>query len=937
MTPERWESVSEILEKAISMSEAERERYVDSACGADHELRTEVLSLLMSHQQAGSQFLNSPIAAPAPEPSRVGRRIGPYLVQELIAHGGMGEVFAAVRADGQYEKRVAIKLVRSGFDSGLIVDRFRTERQILASLVHPNIAQLLDGGTTEDGIPYLVLEFVEGLPIDEHCESRKLPIEERLQLFREVCSAVQYAHQRLVIHRDLKPGNILVTTDGIAKLLDFGIAKLLSPSASTEATLIGAMTPEYASPEQVSGEPITTATDIYSLGVVLYRLLTGRSPYRVKTGSSSELARAIVEAVPERPSTAARLHAANESASSGTRRVNCRRLSGDLDNIVLKALRKEPARRYLSVEQFSEDIRRHLMSLPVIAVPDSFSYRAKKFVQRHRMSVAAALLAFGAIVSASAISVRQAQIARQQKQRAEKRFNDVRRLADSLVFEIHDSIASLPGATPARKLLLDRAVQYLDNLSQDTAGDVDLQRELAWGYQRLSTVQGDTTQSNLGEVSAAETSQKKAMALFEAVAKANPANVQDQLNLAMAYRTRAFYDIYVPSGRSEITRALAVGEPLLKAYPDDVRVQDELAQEYFILGDILDAAGDRTGSIETYEKVVALRRSISQQKPDYPGIRQAVAKATVLLANEMGRFGSREKALQLMRTGIAEFEALAATKDPGLIREWLAAEGRLGEIELMNGDITSALSHFQHSRSQFERLAKLDPENKMLQSDLWVAKFVEARALAVSGHYAKALPLLQAAYNGYMGLHLDYDVGPGRGAMQAWIAEAQSATGDLADAAISYQNAAKSLAEDLGSYDDARCDLAMVQAKLGSVLTRSGKFHEANEEFSKALATADLQTSVQRMDLPAIYAAAEIYASLGDLGVAEGRATPRSQDKLRLISQARANYDVSLRTRRLIPTPSRYSPNGYLVRDLGELNRQLAAFTRPTPVQPGPN
>ena len=935
MTPERWESVSEILERAISLGEAERDHYLDSACGGDHELRDEVLSLLLSHQQAGSQFLNSPIAAAGPEPSRVGRRIGPYLVQDLIAHGGMGEVFAAVRADGQYEKRVAIKLVRSGFDSALIVERFRTERQILASLVHPNIAQLLDGGTTDDGIPYLVLEFVEGLPIDEHCESHDQPVEERLRLFREVCSAVQYAHQRLVIHRDLKPGNILVTTDGIPKLLDFGIAKLLSPSASTEATLIGAMTPEYASPEQVQGEPITTATDIYSLGVVLYRLLTGRSPYRIKASSSSELARAIVETVPERPSTATRPHRSVESANAESRGINYRRLSGDLDNIVLKALRKEPARRYLSVEQFSEDIRRHLLSLPVLAVPDSLSYRTKKFVQRHRMSVAAAFLAFAAIVSGSVVSVRQAQIARLEKQRAEKRFNDVRQLADSLVFEIHDSIATLPGATPARKLLLDRAVQYLDSLSQDAAGDVDLQRELAWGYQRLSTVQGDTTQSNLGEVSAAETSQKKAMALFESVAKANPGNIQDQLNLAMAYRTRAFYDIYVPSGRSEIDRALAVGEPLLRAHPDDVRVKDELAQQYFILGDILDAAGDRTRSIETYEKVVALRRSILQQRPDYPGIRQATAKATVLLANEMGRFGSREKSLQLMRTGISEFETLAATKDPGLVREWLAAEGRLGEVELMSGDIDSALASFRHSHAQFERLAKLDPENKMLQSDLWISKFVEARSIAVSGRYSEALPLLQAAYNGYMGLHLDYDVGPGRGAMQAWIAEAQSATGDYAGAASSYENAAKSLTEDLGSYDDARCDLAMVQAKLGGVLTRSGRLREAREAFSKALATADLQPSIQRVDTPAIYAAAETYAGLGDLDVAEAKATRRSEDKLRLISDARVSYERSLKVRSLIPNPSRYNSNGYLVRDPGELNRRLAALTQEKSMQRG--
>jgi tetratricopeptide (TPR) repeat protein len=302
----------------------------------------------------------------------------------------------------------------------------------------------------------------------------------------------------------------------------------------------------------------------------------------------------------------------------------------------------------------------------------------------------------------------------------------------------------------------------------------------------------------------------------------------------------------------------------------------------------------------------------------------------------MGRFGSREKALQLMRNGIAALEALAATKDPGLVREWLAAEGRLGELDLMDGEIDPALSHFRHSRIQFERLAKLDPEDKMLQSDLWVAKFVEARAIAVSGRYPEALPLLRAAYRGYMGLHLDYDVGPGRGAMQAWIAEAQSATGDYAGAASSYENAAKSLTEDLGSYDDARCDLAMVQAKRGSVLTRAGRFQEAREEFSKALATADLQPSIQRMDTPAIYAAAETYAGLGELDVTEAETVKRSEDKFRLISAARVSYERSLKVRSLIPNPSRYDSNGYLVRDLGDLNRRLSAITQQKVGQAGP-
>jgi eukaryotic-like serine/threonine-protein kinase len=280
-------------------------------CASDSELRRDVESLLGYEDKAGSVFLSKPAvdlmgAAPAEArvPSRIGRRIGVYQIVEEIGHGGMGEVYRGVRIDGQYEKQVAIKLVRSGYDSSLILERFRHERQILASLDHPNIARLLDGGTIEEGTPYLVMELIEGLPIDEYCDQHDLGIAERLQLFLQVCSAVQYAHQRLVVHRDLKPSNILVTTEGVPKLLDFGIAKILDPSAGAETTLVRPMTPEYASPEQIRGEPITTASDVYSLGVVLYRLLTGRSPYRVNTHNPTELARAVMEFDPERPSTA---------------------------------------------------------------------------------------------------------------------------------------------------------------------------------------------------------------------------------------------------------------------------------------------------------------------------------------------------------------------------------------------------------------------------------------------------------------------------------------------------------------------------------------------------------------------------------------------------------------------------------------------------------
>src|SRR5579863_4322420 len=318
LSPERWRHAKELLATALEMDLDARSVYLDQACVNDPALRVELDRLLAADQQAGGQFLNTPAITTEIAPTsgnsarpRVGRRVGPYQIVEEIGAGGMGEVYRAFRADDQYRKQVAIKLVRAGQDSSFVVSRFKNERQILASLDHPNIARLHDGGTTEDGLPYFVMELIDGQPIDQYCAQRGLSVPERLKLFMQVCSAVQYAHQRLIIHRDIKPGNILVASDGTPKLLDFGIAKILDPEAVTgqiEATLtvFRILTPGYASPEQVKGEPITTASDVYSLGVVLYELLTGRHPYRGPSSTPQEIARAVCEVEPERPSTAVR-------------------------------------------------------------------------------------------------------------------------------------------------------------------------------------------------------------------------------------------------------------------------------------------------------------------------------------------------------------------------------------------------------------------------------------------------------------------------------------------------------------------------------------------------------------------------------------------------------------------------------------------------------
>ncbi len=421
MSPERWRRVDEVFHRALDAPTGERTALLDAACAGDDALRHEVESLLRSDARA-EEFLETPaegapVGTPADDGAGLaGGRVGRYRVLGLMGAGGMGTVYLGVRDDGQFRQRAAIKVIKRGMDTDEIVRRFRAERQTLANLNHPNICRLLDGGVTEDGRPYLVMEHIEGTRIDEYCDRERLDVRRRLELFRAVCAGVQYAHQNLVIHRDLKPGNILVSPDGTPKLLDFGIAKVLGSTFGDSATKtrpptapLHFLTPEYASPEQLRGETVTTAADVYSLGVVLYELLTGRRPYRATRGASSSRDLAVSEDAAVRPSQAVCRSRASEGRSDpadtgGTRTAEHlsglrgetperlrRRLAGDLDTIVLAALRKDPAGRYASVEQFSEDIRRHLEGLPVVARTDTWPYRAAKFAGRNRELVGATL------------------------------------------------------------------------------------------------------------------------------------------------------------------------------------------------------------------------------------------------------------------------------------------------------------------------------------------------------------------------------------------------------------------------------------------------------------------------------------------------------------------------------------------------------------------
>ena len=417
MDSKRWNQINDLFATWLELDGDEQARFLDVSTHGDPELRAEVERLIAAHRRDGLEtpaFHQAAQALAEGDDLPAGQQLGAYRILKEIGRGGMGAVYIADRADEEFQKQVAIKLIKRGMDTDQVLQRFRTERQILAGFDHPNIARLLDGGCTGTGLPYFVMEYVDGVSIHQFCDGKKLNITERLRLFRQVCAAVDYAHRNLVVHRDIKPSNILVTAEGVPKLLDFGIAKILQNQSDDPATATGMllMTPEYASPEQAQGSNVTTASDVYSLGVVLYELLTGHPPYRVETVPPVEVARVISESRPQLPSTVVNTWVKEESGRTltpesvslpreGTPERLRRRLKGELDNIVLMALRKEPQRRYQTAEQFSEDIRRHLEGLPVAAHPDTFGYRAAKFISRNKAAVGASAFALLALVAAT--------------------------------------------------------------------------------------------------------------------------------------------------------------------------------------------------------------------------------------------------------------------------------------------------------------------------------------------------------------------------------------------------------------------------------------------------------------------------------------------------------------------------------------------------------
>jgi eukaryotic-like serine/threonine-protein kinase len=740
LTPERWQQAKEVLARALETAPDARPDYLNRTCVDDAALRGEIERLIEAHEAAGAEFLDhSQIAAEVAESfsarmnNRIGRRVGPYQIVEEIGIGGMGEVYRAIRIDDQYRKQVAIKLVRIAQDSAFFIDRFMNERQVLASLEHANIARLLDGGTTEDGVPYLVMELIEGVPIDEYSDGHKLTTTERLKLFCQVCQAVQYAHRHLIIHRDLKPGNILVTSDGASKLLDFGIAKIADPAASSSRleptiSIFRMLTPGYASPEQIKGETITTASDVYSLGVLLYELLTGCRPYPNVGRTPHDIARAVCEVIPLNPSTAvlrAEKSASEEESPKTPESVSAtrdgspqklhRRLKGDLDNIVMMALRKEPQRRYQSVEQFENDIQLHLLNLPVLVTKDTFRYRTSKFIFRHKGSVLAAVLLMIAILGGIVGILHEARIARVERTRAERRFNDVRKLANSLIFELHDSIQELPGATSARRLLVTRALEYLDGLSQEAGGDVNLQRELAAGYERLGDVQGRNTMANIGDGAGALVNYRKALAIRQSIASNSTHANADLAALALDFeRIGSILESQGDfKGALEDLRKDLTLEEQIGAKEKDPEAQELLAGSYFSMARHQAEMGDNQGALDSFNRSIAIREAITGDAPDhYKRVQTTLAGSYGYMSEVLSRQGDLDGAIAAQgKAGRIMKKLSDADPTNAAYRQYINESRFWAAIYLQKkGDFTNALINYKQARQEFQTLSAADPQ-----------------------------------------------------------------------------------------------------------------------------------------------------------------------------------------------------------------------------------
>ncbi len=731
-----WEEVQAVYSEVAEADATLRRRLLDERCAGRPDLRAEVESLLTSSDEAGS-FLEV-----AGRDRFVGQTIAGFTLTEQIGQGGMGAVYAAKRASGEFDQRVAVKLVDLPVRHEEGLRRFRAERQFLAALNHPHIVTFLDGGITPEGQAYLVMEFVEGVPITRYCADRTLSLEDRLRLFQRVCSAVQHAHQHAIVHRDLKPGNILVTDAGAPKMLDFGVAKLLDtdqalPDATTGSPF-RALTPNYASPEQLRGLPVTTAADIYALGVLLFEILAGARPYDTGGKPYDEVLKLVVEGGRRRPS---------ESASHGTALPYAAgSLKGDLDAIVMKAMSVEPERRYASAGELADDVGRYLAAVPVVAREPSFGYLVAHLARRHRAAVIAGGISAAALVIALGISLYQTHIARTERRRAEQRFGDARQLASAVIFGIHDEILKLPGSTAVRQKIVAEALAYLERLSSDPAGDDAFRIELARAYYRVGSIQGSPVMANLGDRKGAQASFEKAIAILQPIASDPSRPVEAaywladiQLSLASVVGSLGNGD----EAKRLVHAGTASAEALMRRPDPEGRARRLLGRAYFDQAMILPPA-DR---VDAWQKAGAIYDAMLAEKPADPIAQRNVALVAKYLGSTYEVRQEYALALTHHRKALAmDEQRLAANPSHRTTQFDVAIDySNVAFNAWQTGQLADAAAGYERSVEIRRRLALEDPKDELAQSRLAYAEMRLARVYSQQGRYDVALKAAREA------------------------------------------------------------------------------------------------------------------------------------------------------------------------------------------------
>ena len=823
----RWDQVKQILHDASELPQASRKAFVLEAGNGDQDLIAEVESLLLSFDEASEFLEDAPVQLGGLGDSLAGRWIGEYRIDKLIAKGGMGSVYLATKQMDGVPMQVALKLIRFAGDHDYLTRRFRLERQILARLTHENILRLTDGGVSADGLPYIVTEFLDAQNLEQWLIHAQPALSLRIKVFQGICDGVAYAHRNMIVHGDIKPGNILITREGVPKLVDFGIARLLSKQEDSEGgpaeltiTISPALTPWWASPEQLRGEPLSMESDCYALGRILFLLLCGQKPFDFTGLGTQQILEKLKREPPPLP-----------SSLTGDARI-----ADDLDNIALKALEFERDQRYRSVDALSDDIARHLALRPVSARPQTWNYRLQKFVRRNKGLVGVAVTASLALLLAVAFALYQAQLARKNYESSRQRLEQLRALANSLVFEADKELIKLQGATPVRARLMKSALGYLDQMANQDNSDPRMAEELAEAYEKIGDIQGQPGMTNLGQTAQSLESYRKSEALRETIrrnAKQAPDFIRASDHLAQIYARisaalRAVGDAEGALGYER--KSLGIRQALFEGDPGNLALKRAMASSLTTLSGSLSQLGDYQGVLETRREALTMHEDIVARNPGGPADLRALALALARMASIEMHENSIKESLGHYRRAL-DIDQSLLQRDPGNVQFQLSTGWSHANYALILhriGKASEALAEYRVSRALLQGVAQADPRDVRSKTLLETNRVHTAQVLISLGRAKEALSFAQTALSGRLQLSEQNRSNAGA---QGEVAEAHAALGQVyaalrqpAKAKEAFQTA-KHLLENLIRAERSNAamkeDLIAVQKELSTLSTSS--------------------------------------------------------------------------------------------------------------------